>query len=130
MSARSVQVTKKAAMGRVLRMTGIGFLVVTGTLAVAAASWVVAVHRMRGMDMGTATDLGSLALFMGAWVPMMAAMMLPEAVPTLSRLGRANGRAVVAPLFAGSYLALWPMVGLVVYAAYQPHGSSAAESVD
>jgi hypothetical protein len=37
---------------------------------------------------------------------------------------RANGRAVVAPLFAGSYLVLWTLVGLGVYAAYRPHGSN------
>ena len=43
----------------------------------AAASWVVAVHRMDGMDMGVATELGSFAFFVAAWVPMMAAMMLP-----------------------------------------------------
>jgi predicted metal-binding membrane protein len=101
-------------------------VVVTGALAIAAASWFVTVQRMRGMDMGAATDLGSLAFFMGVWTPMMAAMMLPGAVPALSRFVRANGRAVLAPLFAGSYLALWTLVGLAVYAAYQPHGSSAA----
>lgn len=102
------------------------FVVVTGTLGIAAASWVITVWQMRGMDMGAATDLGSLAFFMGVWMPMMAAMMLPGAVPALSRFVRANGRAVVAPLFASSYLALWTLVGLAVYAAYQPHGSSAA----
>jgi predicted metal-binding membrane protein len=102
------------------------FVVVTGALGFAAASWFVTVQRMRGMDMGAATDLGSLAFFMGVWTPMMAAMMLPGAVPALSRFVRANGRSVVAPLFAGSYLALWTLVGLAVYAAYQPHGSSAA----
>ena len=102
------------------------FVVVTGALGIAAASWFVTVQRMRGMDMGAATDLGSLAFFMGVWTPMMAAMMLPGAVPALSRFVRASGRAVVAPLFAGSYLALWTLVGLAVYATYQPHGSSAA----
>jgi predicted metal-binding membrane protein len=102
------------------------FVVVTGTLGIAAASWVLIVWQMRGMGMGAATDLGSLAFFMGVWMPMMAAMMLPGAVPALSRFVRANGRAVVAPLFAGSYLALWTLVGLAVYVAYRPHGSSAA----
>jgi predicted metal-binding membrane protein len=102
------------------------FVVVTGTLGIAAASWVVTVWQMRGMGMGAATDLGSLAFFMGVWMPMMAAMMLPGAVPALLRFVRANGRAVVAPLFAGSYLALWTLVGLAVYVAYRPHGSSAA----
>jgi NAD(P)-dependent dehydrogenase (short-subunit alcohol dehydrogenase family) len=47
------------------------------TLGLAAAAWVVAVRQMDGMDMGVATELGSLAFFVAAWVPMMAAMMLP-----------------------------------------------------
>ena len=56
---------------------------------------------------------------------MMAAMMLPGAVPAiLRRAGRPPRRA--APLFAGSYLAVWAAVGLAVYALYRPHGSTAA----
>jgi predicted metal-binding membrane protein len=96
------------------------------TLGLAAASWVVAVQRTSGMDMGAATELGSFAFFMAAWVPMMAAMMLPGAVPAVSRFVRAQGRALAAPLFAGSYLAVWTLLGLAVYAVYRPHGSSAA----
>ena len=46
-------------------------------LGLAAASWVVAVRQMNGMDMGVATGLGSLAFFVALWVSMMAAMMLP-----------------------------------------------------
>jgi len=30
------------------------------------------------------------------------------------------------PLFVGSYLAVWTLVGLAVYAVYRPHGSFAA----
>ena len=30
------------------------------------------------------------------------------------------------PLFAGSYLAVWTLVGVAVYALYRPHGSVAA----
>ena len=98
----------------------------TGTLAVAGASWLVAVQQMRGMDMGTATELGSLAFFIGIWAPMMAAMMLPAAIPAVARFARSDGRALAAPLFASSYLALWTLVGLVAYAGYRPHGSLAA----
>jgi hypothetical protein len=32
---------------------------------------------MDGMDMGVATELGSFGSFVGLWVTMMAAMMLP-----------------------------------------------------
>ena len=95
------------------------------TLGLAAVAWVVALERMRGMDMGTSTELGSLSFFIVAWVPMMAAMMLPGAVPAVARLVR-TGRAVSAPLFAGSYLAVWTLVGLAIYALYEPHGSVVA----
>jgi predicted metal-binding membrane protein len=98
----------------------------TATLVLAAASWVVALHQMNGMDMGVATELGSLAFFVAAWVPMMAAMMLPGAVPAVSSFIRIDGRVLAAPLFAGSYLAVWTMVGFAVYALYQPHGTFVA----
>ena len=55
--------------------------VLTVTLGLAAACWVVAVRQMNGMDMGVATRLGSFAFFIAVWVPMMAAMMLPGAAP-------------------------------------------------
>jgi predicted metal-binding membrane protein len=98
--------------------------VLSATLGVAAASWVVALYQMNGMDMGVATELGSFALFIAVWVPMMAAMMLPGALPAV--LHRIDGRVLAAPLFAGSYLAVWTMVGLAVYVLYQPHGTLVA----
>jgi predicted metal-binding membrane protein len=33
------------------------------------------------------------------------------------------------PLFAGSYLAVWALVGVAVYAVYRPHGPFAAGAV-
>jgi predicted metal-binding membrane protein len=96
------------------------------TLGLAAACWVVAVRQMNGMDMGVATDLGSFAFFVGAWVPMMAAMMLPGAVPAVLRRVRANGRVSAAPLFAASYVAVWTAVGVAVYGLYEPHGNTTA----
>jgi predicted metal-binding membrane protein len=98
----------------------------TATFGLAAASWVVAARQMNGMDMGVTTELGSFAFFLTTWVPMMAAMMLPGAVPAVARFVRADGRVIAAPLFAGSYLAVWTAVGLVVYALYQPHGTAVA----
>ena len=98
----------------------------TATLGLAAAAWVVAVRQMNGMDMGTATPLGSFVLFVALWVPMMAAMMLPGAAPAVLRCARVSGRARAVPLFVGSYLAVWTLVGIAVYAWYRPHGSFAA----
>src|SRR5207237_2353350 len=65
----------------------------TATLGLAAASWVVAVWQMNGMDMGVATPLGSFTFFVAMWVPMMAAMMLPGAAPAVLKCAVACGRA-------------------------------------
>jgi predicted metal-binding membrane protein len=101
-------------------------VILGATLGVAAVAWVVALRQMSGMDMGGATELGSLWAFMALWVPMMAAMMLPGAVPAVSRFVRASGRTLAAPAFAGAYLVVWSVVGLAVYALYQPHGTVVA----
>jgi predicted metal-binding membrane protein len=96
------------------------------TLGLAAASWIVAVRQMDGMDMGVATELGSLWFFVALWVTMMAAMMLPGATPAVLRRAHAGGRVRAVPAFIGSYLAVWTLVGVAVYALYRPHGTSAA----
>jgi len=98
----------------------------TATLGLAAASWGIAVWQMNGMDMGVATRLGSFAFFSAVWVVMMAAMMLPGAVPAVIRRARATGGVRAVPLFVGSYLAVWALVGIGVYALYRPHGAVAA----
>jgi predicted metal-binding membrane protein len=100
----------------------LGAIALAATLMLAAASWVVVIRQTNGMDMGVATELGSFASFIGYWVPMMTAMMLPGAAPALLRGARVRS----LPLFVGSYLAVWTLVGLAVYAVYRPHGSFAA----
>jgi predicted metal-binding membrane protein len=101
----------------------------TATLGLAAASWVVAIRRMSGMDMGVATRLGSFAFFAALWVWMMAAMMLPGAAPAILRRAHVSGGVRAVPLFVGSYLAVWALVGVAVYALYRPHGYVAAGAV-
>jgi predicted metal-binding membrane protein len=98
-------------------------------LGVAGLCWVVAIGQMRGMDMGTATDLGSFGFFVAVWVPMMAAMMLPGAVPAIFRFIRTSGRALATLLFAGWYLAVWTVVGVAAYLLYRPHGTGAAAAL-
>src|SRR5215218_6836886 len=99
------------------------------TLGLASASWVVALRQMNGMDMADATGLGSFTFFVGLWVAMMGAMMLPGAAPAVRRHAHAGGRVLAVPLFVGSYLAVWTLVGVAVYALYRPHGSFAAGAV-
>ena len=95
--------------------------IVFATLGVAAASWVLAIRQMN--EMGSMAGLGSLAFFAGLWVSMMAAMMLPGAVPAVSDHARASGRIQAAPVFIGSYLAVWVLVGMAIYALYRPPSS-------
>jgi predicted metal-binding membrane protein len=80
------------------------------------------------MDMGVATRLGSFAFFAALWAPMMAAMMLPGAAPAVARRARAGGVAAV-PVFLVGYLAVWALIGLVVYALDRPHGTAVAGAV-
>jgi len=101
----------------------------TMTLGLAAVAWVVAVRQMSGMDMGVATRLGSFAFFTVLWVTMMAAMMLPGAVPAVVRRVQASRRVRGVPLFLGSYLAVWALVGVAVYALYRPHGVVVAGAI-
>jgi predicted metal-binding membrane protein len=96
------------------------------TLGLAAASWVVVVRQMNGMDMGVATELGSFGSFLALWVSMMAAMTLPGAAPAVLRRAHASGRVRAVPSFVVSYLAVWTVIGVAVYALYRPHGSFAA----
>ncbi|HEX7267145.1 MAG TPA: DUF2182 domain-containing protein [Streptosporangiaceae bacterium] len=99
------------------------------TAGLAAAFWVIAVRQMQGMDMGVATRLGSFASFIAVWVVMMAAMMLPAAAPAVLRRAQASDGVRAVPLFIGSYLAVWALAGLAVYALYRPHGPVAAGAV-
>jgi predicted metal-binding membrane protein len=78
------------------------------------------------MNMGPATQLGSFTFFVGVWVAMMAAMMLPGAAPAVLRRARSSGGLKAVPMFVTSYLAVWALVGVAVFALYRPHGTVAA----
>jgi predicted metal-binding membrane protein len=101
-------------------------IVLAATLGLAAACWAAAVALMDGMDMGVATRPGSFGFFTAAWVTMMAAMMLPGAAPAVARHARMSGTMGAALPFAGLYLAVWALAGVVAYALDRPHGSLAA----
>jgi len=85
--------------------------------ALAAVAWVWTVHEMRGMDAGPWTALGSLGWFLGIWVVMMAAMMLPSIAPTVTLYARMTGeRSRLSPwVFTGGYLLTWAVAGLAAY---------------
>ena len=104
-------------------------VVLAATLGLAAACWAAAAWLMNPMDMGVATRPGAFGFFAVVWLAMMAAMMLPGAAPAVARHARMTGTVRAALPFAGSYLAIWALAGVVAYALDRPHGSLAAGAV-
>jgi predicted metal-binding membrane protein len=74
----------------------------------AAVAWVLVAEEMAGMDEGPATDLGTARWFLGIWVLMTAAMMLPTTV-----------RIAPGVLFAVGYLAVWTVYGVAAYLLFR-----------
>jgi predicted metal-binding membrane protein len=100
-------------------------MVATGfVLVVAGIAWAAMVEQsrsmadMNGMDMG----LGPIQSFAAAWVVMMAAMMLPTAVPLVLEFARTaerrRGWPVATGVLAITYLGVWLVFGVVCYAIY------------
>jgi len=87
-------------------------------LVVAVIAWWSTIDRMRGMDEGFGTNPGTLGWFLGVWVVMMAAMMLPSVAPTVALYSRmTRSRAPLAPLvFTSGYLLTWAAAGLLAFA--------------
>lgn len=98
--------------------TRLGLIVLL--LALATVAWWSTTTRMRGMDEGPGTDVGALAWFLGVWIVMMAAMMLPSVAPTVALHARmTRRRSPVAPLaFATGYLVTWTAAGALAYGAF------------
>jgi predicted metal-binding membrane protein len=68
--------------------------------------------------------IGALT-FVGMWGVMMAGMMLPSALPTIllyrtvrRKLSPQGETAIPVPLFVATYLAMWTLFGVPVYAGY------------
>jgi predicted metal-binding membrane protein len=85
--------------------------------ALSVVAWWWTVDRMRGMDAGPGTDLGTLGWFVGVWVVMMAAMMFPSVSPTVALYARLSKRRwPLAPLvFTSGYLLTWVVPGLLAF---------------
>jgi predicted metal-binding membrane protein len=105
-------------------------------LAGALVAWIVTIARMQGMDDGPGTSLGALGWYVGVWVTMTAAMMLPSAAPMVlffAAIGgeRARRGAASAPtwMFVAGYLAVWTAFGLLAYGVYRLAGALDADTL-
>jgi predicted metal-binding membrane protein len=77
----------------------------------------------------TVAGPGSVAVFLGLWIGMSAAMMLPSAAPTISLFALARGdreRAATlsTAVFVVGYLLAWSALGLAAYAVARALGSA------
>jgi len=90
---------------------------VAALCVVAAAGWVWAARTLRGMDGGPWSAPGGVGWFLGVWVVMMAAMMLPSVAPTVALYARVTTQesALLPWLFAAGYLLVWGAAGLAAY---------------
>lgn len=86
-------------------------------LGAALIAWLVTVERMHGMDDGPGTDLGGLGWYLGVWVTMTAAMMLPSAAPAARLLARVS--RAPSTVFTAGYLGAWTAFGLTAYGVFR-----------
>ena len=103
-----------AALALPASLLGAGLVIVAATI-----------YLMGGMISGPGAPLGQLGWFIGVWVLMMAAMMLPSLAPMALTFARITGerarksQAVFVPMwiFILGYFAAWTAYGLAAYAA-------------
>jgi len=92
--------------------------------ALAAGAWAVTIILARTMGNGPGTMGLPLLPFLGLWVVMMAAMMLPSVAPVaalwtrvISGASTGIGRGMRMSLFLSGYLLVWSAFGAVAFAA-------------
>jgi predicted metal-binding membrane protein len=102
-------------------------------IAIAAGAWVAVLTQrfgagapMAGMDSPPkhAFDPVAGTVFVGAWVVMMAAMMLPSATPMFLlyrklTVGSRQRKAAQLAVFVSAYLITWALFGLAVFIAQE-----------
>ena len=95
--------------------------------ALAAVGWWSTGERMRGMDDGPWTALGTLSWFLGVWVVMMAAMMFPSLAPTVVLYSRMTRDRIRPLLFTAGYLVAWGAAGVAAFAVARLGGGVAGD---
>jgi predicted metal-binding membrane protein len=96
-------------------------------LVVAALAWRRTLADAAAMGDAPGTMGMPLAPFLGMWVPMMAAMMLPAIFPvailwsrSIARTPRVHMRTARFALFAAGYLLVWGAAGVTAFALIRP----------
>jgi predicted metal-binding membrane protein len=99
-------------------------LISLAVLVVAVLAWILTVEQSRSMAaIDMSMGLGSLPSFAKTWLVMMAAMMLPSALPLVYEFARNSegrrGWQVATAVLGVAYLSVWLLFGLLCYAVYR-----------
>ena len=105
----------------------LGLVALLFTLAGLAWWWTAG--QMSGMDGGPWSALGTLGWFLGVWVVMSTAMMLPSVAPTVALYSLlCKARSPIAPLvFASGYLVTWALAGAGAFTVARIGGATAGD---
>ncbi len=100
-------------------------LIALAFLIVAALAWAFSLVRLSSMD-DMSMGLGSFGPFVASWAVMMAAMMLPSAIPLVfgfaQNTERRRGWQTATVLLGTTYLGVWLAFGAVCYMLYNAVG--------
>ena len=100
-------------------------LIALAFLSVAAIAWGLTVARFSSMD-DMPMGLGSFDAFVASWAVMMAAMMLPSALPLVFEFAghaeRRRGWQAATAVLGVTYLSIWLAFGVACYALYNVLG--------
>jgi predicted metal-binding membrane protein len=89
-------------------------------VGLAGVAWWSTLRAMAGMGASPGMALGALGWFVGVWIVMMAAMMLPAVSPTVALYARmTRQRSPARPVvFTAGYLVVWGAGGIGAYGLY------------
>src|SRR5215470_1363951 len=102
-------------------LTSAALLAVTATAWIAVVRSPMSVDDMAGMQMAMAPTAADAAAYVVAWGVMMAAMMLPSALPMIALYAGTQrhvtswARVVAVAAFVATYVVLWTASGLPIY---------------
>ncbi|HTE86134.1 MAG TPA: DUF2182 domain-containing protein [Dehalococcoidia bacterium] len=101
------------------RLSAPAVFTLAGVVVISVLAWAFVVGQS---SMGTAMGMMTWQVFAGVWVLMMAAMMLPSAVPVVVTFARDSSRRQGWPaataILAVSYLCVWLAFGITCYVLY------------
>jgi predicted metal-binding membrane protein len=106
----------RAGLGPAFAVVRTRLALVALLFALAGIAWWITADRMRGMDEGPGTGLGTLGWFLGVWIVMMAAMMFPSVSPTVALYSRMSRSTAASLVFVSGYLLAWTAAGVLAFA--------------